>query len=614
MNQDATTPRFDPEARDVLVLESFTKFIHSLDYKNSKFILSVGAAKGYPTVESLQRHLEESLKSFARNPDIKRIFYHIISNVKGNVKMSADEIETYLTEIILENDYPYWHQYVKESQSPEETKGAILRLIDIVLAKKLRHITSDRINKKTYSNPQVLINILNYFSEGRPIYILIVDSLIKIILEETYFDIEERGIACRIVVNNYRIENTLIYILTNKELDNKQKYLICTAIRAYQKVYWKLLLLDYDPGQEKETVSKKWFGVKDFDSVRYYQAPNITNLYIDCIIAGDDQAALKHARSLVLSMDFEDILRLLYVAIHDRGGFEHDEELTFTIYKQLYSVMNDYRDICKMERQSVRSLKSELSGRSKETRLSEQPIISAVKRHTDMTPMLETRTHHPLLPETVRNLEESGLLHLFKIWPIPEISQHLFNIVCRLKERIPEGKDFAISHLLYREKLLAFLMRLDRAGIKIIKTDLPLITNAVQLESHNYFRQGQYFGSTGFWQFLAEKPPSAWYCARPHAVGNCLDQPLRHVMFRIFLGSGELYRSPFIVDSTPRFGSIDEGIDEDGIVNSLLIRPGMFLLNIPQKIITLWAKTQSAQLKTLHNVISKKISDANRAR
>ncbi|SPD73491.1 hypothetical protein PITCH_A190067 [uncultured Desulfobacterium sp.] len=614
MNQDARKPKFDSEARDVLVLESFKKFILSLDYKNSKFILSLGAAKGYPTVESLQRYLEDSLKSFARNPDIKRIFYQIISNVKGNVKMSADEIETYLTEIILENDYSYWNQYVKESRSPEKTKAAVLRLIDIVLAKKLRQIVSHRIDNKDYSNPQVLINILNYFSEGRPIYILIVDSLIKIILEETYFDIEERGIACRIVVNNYRIENTLIYILTNKELDNRQKYLICTAIRAYQKVYWKMLLLDYDPGQEKETVAKTWFGVKDFESVRYYQAPKITNDYIDSIIAGDHVASTMYARYLVLSMDFEDLLRLLYVAIHDRGGFDHDEELIFALYKQLYTVMNDYRDICQMERQSARSLKSKLSDRSKETRLSEQPIISAVKRHADMTPMLETRTPHPLLPETVKNLEESGLLHLFKIWPIPEISQNLFNIVCKLKDRIPEGKEFAISHLLHREKLLAFLMRLDRAGIKIIKTDLPLITNAVQLETHNYFRQGQYFGSTGFWQFLAEKPPSVWYCARPHAVGNCLDQPLRHVILRIFLGSGELYRSPFIVDSTPRFGSIDEGIDEDGIVNSLLIRPGMFLLDIPQKIKTLWAMTQSAQMKTLQEVISKKISDANRAR
>jgi len=605
---------FDPEARDVQVLESLRRFILSLDYETAEFILSLGADEEFPTVESLKRHLEKSLVSFGKTPDVKKIFYQIISNVKGNVELTPAEIEEFLAEIILENDYSYWHQYIKESKSPEETKAAILRLIDIVLAKKLQHIISDRTNRNDYSNPHVLMNILGYFSEGRPVYILIVDSLVKIILEEKFFDIEERGRACRVLVNNYRIEDTLISILNNKNLNNYQKNMICTEIRAYQKVYRKLLLIHYDQRQEKATVSKKWFNVEEFDSIKYHQAPGIINRVIDCIVAGDEEGATKFSRSLVLSVDTEDLLRLLYIAIHNYSGVLQDQNLIHKIYKQLYSVMNDYRIICKMERQSEKSLKSEFSDRSKESRLSDKAIISAVKKQKDMTPMLALRTEYPLMHETAHNLEESGLLHLFKIWPIPEKSQRLFNIVCKLKERIPEETEFQISHLLYREKLLAFLMRLERVGIEIIETELPLISNAVQLENYNYFRQGQFFGSTGFWQSLAEKPPSVLYCAKPHAVGNCLDQPLRHIVFRIFLGTGELYESPFVVDSTPRFGSMDEGIDEDAIINSLFIRPGLFMLNIPQRIKKQWEKIQQKQLEKLNKVISDKIWEAKYAR
>jgi hypothetical protein len=614
MTHNAIPQDFDHNARDVLVLESLKKFVQSLDYQSSEFILSLGATEKHANVASLKKYLEESLISFGQSKGIKRIFYAIVSNVKGNVALSPEEIEEYLAEIILENDYSYWQQYIKESPTPEDTKNAVLGLIDIVLAKKLQQIVSDRIDKNDFSNPHVLMNILSYFSEGRPIYILIVDSLTKIILEEDFFDTEERGRACRTLVNNYRIENTLISILNNRNLTNRQKNMICTELRAYKKVYRKLILIKYDQKKEKDTVSKKWFKVKDFDSIKYYHAPKIVNDFITCISQEDDEGSLKLGRTLVLSVDTEDILRLLYIAMHARPNVLKDQDLVYKIYKQIYSIMNDYRNICKMEKASERSLKSQFSDRSKESRLTEKAIISAVKRQKDMSPMLGARTEHPLLPETEQNLEESGMLHLYNIWPISKKSQKLFNIVCKLKDRIPEEKEYEIAHLLYREKLLAFLMRLERVGIKIAETELPLITNAVQMETHNYFRAGQFFGSTGFWQSLSEKPPSINCCAKPHAVGNCLDQPLRHIIFRIFLGTGELYESPFIVDSTPRFGSMDEGTDEDSILDSLFIRPGLFLLDIPQRIKKQWDETQEVQLEKLKKVISNKIWEAKRAR
>ncbi len=611
MNHNLISPNF---ARDVLALESLKKFILSLDFKNSEFIMSLRVTEELESIDLFRRQLEEVLFSFGRNPEIKKIFYSIISNAKGNVELPAEKIEEFLAEIILENDYSYWRQYIKESHTPEYTKNVILGLIDIFLAKKLQQIISDRINKNDFSNPRTLRNILSYFSERRPIYILIVDSLIRLILEEEYFDTEERGRACRTLVNNYRIENILIYVLNDMSLDNNQKYIICTELRAYKKVYRKLVLIQYDQKLEKTTVSKEWFNSKTFDFIPYHQGPQSITDFIDFIQEGHENLALKLGRRLVLSIDSEDILRILYIAIQTRPLVVQNQELIFKIYKQLYSILNDYRNICKMEKASERSLKNELSERSRERRLTEKAIISAVKQQKDMTSMLGRRTEFLLQPETERNLEEFGMRHLYNIWPIPEKSQTLFNMVCKLKDRIPEEKEYAITHLLYREKLLAFLMRLDRVGIKIAETDLPLITNAVQMEAHNYFRVGRFFGSTGFWQSLVEKPPSINCCAKPHAVGNCLDQPLRHIVFKIFLGTGELYESPFIVDSTPRFGSMDEGTDEDSILDSLLIRPGLFLLDIPSKIKKQWERSQKVQLEKLNKVISNKIREANRAR
>ena len=147
MTHNATPPVFDHNARDLLVLESLKKFIQALDYQSSEFILALGATEKHANVESLKKYLEESLVSFSQSRGIKRILYAIIANEKGNVELSPEEIEECLCEIILENDYSYWHQHIKESPSPEDTKNAVLGLIDIVLAKKLQQIIFDRMHK-----------------------------------------------------------------------------------------------------------------------------------------------------------------------------------------------------------------------------------------------------------------------------------------------------------------------------------------------------------------------------------------------------------------------------------------------------------------------------------
>ncbi|MBW1868948.1 MAG: hypothetical protein JRI73_06545 [Deltaproteobacteria bacterium] len=107
-------------------------------------------------------------------------------------------------------------------------------MINIILAKRLQQIISDRINKEYCSNPQDLLQIMSFFNEERPLYVLIVDSLIGIILGDV-FGIAEKGRACRTLINNYKIENTLLYILNNDKLDEHQKDNICAWLRAFQK-------------------------------------------------------------------------------------------------------------------------------------------------------------------------------------------------------------------------------------------------------------------------------------------------------------------------------------------------------------------------------------------
>jgi hypothetical protein len=89
---------------------------------------------------------------------------------------------------------------------------------------------------------------------------------------------------------------------------------------------------------------------------------------------------------------------------------------------------------------------------------------------------------------------------------------------------------------------------------------------------------------------------------------NCLGQRIRHIFLRIFLGTGEFYESPFILDSTPRFGSVDE----EGLIEGLFIRPGLFLIHVPEEIRRIWLQIQEKQLTSaLGNRIITRIAAEN---
>jgi hypothetical protein len=278
------------------------------------------------------------------------------------------------------------------------------------------------------------------------------------------------------------------------------------------------------------------------------------------------------------------------------------------IYHSIYSIMYAYRKICTQMNVEHPQLKAMFSSISRDRRVAET-ILTHAPISENKSPILGSRSVHPLLDETRRNLKESNLTHLFEIWPIPEASQRLFNEICRLKFMIPQESDYIINHFLYREKFLEFLMRLDRVGIKVNKNPhLPLITNAYQLDTLGFFREGAYLGSTGHWKAQIQKPPSVICCTNPHALGNCVGQPLRHIVMRVFLGTGEFYESPFILDSTLRYGQMDE----EGGIQALFMRPGLFIIDVPSAIEEHWKKVQSHQIKTkLGDIIKEKIRVEN---
>ena len=89
---------------------------------------------------------------------------------------------------------------------------------------------------------------------------------------------------------------------------------------------------------------------------------------------------------------------------------------------------------------------------------------------------------------------------------------------------------------------------------------------------------------------------------------NCLGHKERHIFLRIFLGTGEFYEPPFIVDSTLRYGSVDE----EGLLEGLVIRPGLFLIDVPEETQKVWQEAERVQLSSaLDHTIKERIASEN---
>lgn len=496
--------------------------------------------------------------------------------------------------------------FMDERPAPENVRLPVKHILDVLLAYKLLQIVMD---KDRTAHPQNLRHILSYFQEKKPELLLIIKSLLIIIPDQDHFAIEERFRAGRLLVNNYRIETIFIYTSLCVSLDEARKEYVFSWLTSFQKVYRKIHEILFEKQKDKTVAAKKWFGnsitkLKKEGKIPKadHQIPGFLKKFIECFISKQHDEMARVGRCLLIAVKNEDILRIMHRIIHENITLSQNKHAVINLYHEMYTIMNEYRMICTEQQNSVPVMETTLAFISRQTRESEAIVSS---EDTNKTLILGIRTPHKLLDETKKNLYESSLQHLFEIWPIPSISQEVFNTVCKLKTMIPGDKNHLISHFLYREKLLEFLMRLERVGIKIVrKHDLPLITNAVQLNIFGLIKKGLYLGSTGHWNSPNHKPPSIICFTKPNAIGNCLGQPLRHIVLRVFLATGEFYESPFVLDSTQRYGQIEE----ESSLDSLLIHPGLFFVDIPPAILVNWGKKQQHQLNVkLGSIIEDRI-------
>jgi len=207
--------------------------------------------------------------------------------------------------------------------------------------------------------------------------------------------------------------------------------------------------------------------------------------------------------------------------------------------------------------------------------------------------------HYPILPELMEKLDLFNLKALFEIYPIPPISQEVFNLVGNIADNMELGRDEFFHFIVYMEKMLIFLQELAEMDIRVEKgSTYGLIKNPYQLNSLNLIKEGAYFTSTGLWH-QNTIPPSIIRCINPNAIPNCIGVRDRHIFSRISSLTGGFRGGPFDLDSTNRY-------DWDEEPEDCLFRPGYTRISIPQPILEKWEETQNIQRDFLKGLIQEK--------
>ncbi len=586
------------EIRDMSDFTPLSEFVNSLNDYGLNFLFSPEGKQSHYGAhwhdpDTIYKNLQKSIQFLNHVNDIKDILQDLANLDNVNVGQTIEDIK-----ILQEKD-----------NLSEEVISAVNTILHVALARILQKLVIDR---GMSLHPQNLRHILSYFSAQKPELLLIIETLLNIIKDQDHFAIVERSRASKVLVNSYRIETLFIYISQNEALNEDQKEYVFSWLTAFQKVYRKIQETLFDKQKDKKTVAREWFNAslsqlkKDGLILREdYKLPISLKKFINSYLEYRPKELKETGRSILLTINNEDVIRMMHRTILENQKLTNKPEVVKKIYNVIYLIMHDYRKLCTAQRATKQYMENTFSSFSPQIRES-QLISSSTYISSKRVPVVGQRNQHTLLEETRKNLEYSGMNHLFEVWPIPETSQNVFNTICKLKDMIPSGQDHMVCHFLYREKLLEFLMRLERMGIKIVKrSDSPLITNAFQLSAMGTLKKGEYFGSTGHWNSPNQKPPCVICCTNPKALGNCYGHMLRHIAFRVFLATGEFYESPFILDSTQRFGQIDE----DAQVEALLIRPGLFILDIPDSILACWKQEQHRQMDSrLDKIIQDRIN------
>lgn len=206
---------------------------------------------------------------------------------------------------------------------------------------------------------------------------------------------------------------------------------------------------------------------------------------------------------------------------------------------------------------------------------------------------------YSILPEFMEKLDKFNLKALLELYPVPPISQRVFDVVADIADNMELGLDEFFHFIGYLEKLLIFLQEIEEMGIKVEEDSAyGLIKNPYQLSSLNLIKEGAYFASTGLW-YQNTIPPSVIRCISPNAIPNCLGVRDRHIFSCISLLTGGFSGSPFDLDSTSRYNWDEEP-------ETCLFRPGYAQISIPPNILKQWGETQGVQRAMLDGLIQRK--------
>jgi hypothetical protein len=474
---------------------------------------------------------------------------------------------------------------------------------DLCIAKILKDISSGRHPKVT---PQLYIELLNYYNQRAPEFLVLVDPLLQIILQEGDPSIRQ-GIktrACAVLINHYEIETLIIYISCQSGLKEREKQTLFQSLTAFQKIYRKFLELHDEIGN-KNLISLKWFG-EDFETLkkrgRFRESfSNLVGRFLKLLRDKNEKDALPIGRFLVLRFNNEDILRILHGRM-EAGELKNNFLLKNFIFRQIYSIMQEFRKeyisqkvdselthfISEMETQNFESMRLLTVGK-----VPAQVVLQGLSAED------HPFSNYPLHPGLLEKMEQYHLSALFDLYPIPPRAQEILLTLSRIAENLDLQKEELVKFITYLERVLIFLQQIEEMRIQILCSPrYGLILNPFQMKSLSLIFEGAYYASTGYWM-RSTVPPGLIRCINFNAIPNCLGVLDRHIFSRISLLTGAFRGAPFDLDSTNRY-------DWDEEPETCQIRPGYFLLDIPSSLTQSWEKIQALQQEALQEKIKKK--------
>jgi hypothetical protein len=474
---------------------------------------------------------------------------------------------------------------------------------DLCIAKILKDISPSR---HPLVSPQLYIELLNFYNQRAPEFLVLTDPLLQITLPEGEPSIKQ-GIktrACAVLINHYEIETLIIYISCHSGLKEREKQTLFQSLTAFQKIYRKFLELHDEIGN-KNLISLKWFE-EDFEHLkkrgRFRDSfSNLVGRFLELLRDKNKKDALQVGRFLVLRFNNEDTLRILHSKM-ERGDLKNNFPLKTFIFRQIYSIMQEFRKeyisqkvdselshfISEMEIQNFESMRLITVGK-----------VPAQVIHQSLSAEEHPFLNYPLHPELVERMEQYHLRALFDLYPIPPQAQEILLTLSRIADNLDLQKEELVKFIAYLERVLNFLQQMEEMGIRILSSPrYGLILNPFQMKSLSLILEGAYFASTGYWM-RSTVPPGLIRCINVNAIPNCLGVLDRHIFSRISLLTGAFRGAPFDLDSTNRY-------DWDEEPETCQIRPGYFLLEIPFSLTQSWEKIQGLQQEALQEKIKKK--------